>query len=92
MQNLSTLIHSISEYSKRRWLEKTGIHRFEHTFAKQWILNGGNVVTLSKMLGHSGLNITQNYINMLVPEIKMKVDKLDIIATYQSEYIKLNGK
>lgn len=88
----STLIHSISEYNKSRGIEKTGIHRFRHTFAKQWILNGGNVVTLSKMLGHSGLDITQNYINMLVSEIKREVDKLDIIATYQSEYIKLNHK
>ena len=88
----STIIQSMTEYNKSKGIEKTGIHRFRHTFAKQWILNGGNVVTLSKMLGHSGLDITQNYINMLVSDIKREVDKLDIIATYQSEYIKLNHK
>lgn len=53
----STLIHSIAEYNKRRGIEKTGIHRFRHTFSKQCILNGGNVVTMSKMLGHSSLDI-----------------------------------
>ena len=32
------------DYNKSRGVETTGIHRYRHTFAKQWILNGGNVV------------------------------------------------
>ena len=57
------------DYNKRRGIETTGIHRYRHTFAKQWIINGGNVVVLSQILGHSSLSITQNYINLLVYEI-----------------------
>ena len=34
-------------YNKSRGIQQTGIHRYRHTFAKQWVLNGGNVVTLS---------------------------------------------
>ena len=49
----STCYHMLYEYNKRRGVETTGIHRYRHTFARQWILNGGNVVSLSRLLGHS---------------------------------------
>ena len=53
----STCYHKLYEYNKKRDVETTGIHRYRHTFAKQWILSGGNVVSLSKLLGHSSLDI-----------------------------------
>ena len=37
----STCYHMLYEYNKRRGVETTGIHRYRHTFAKQWILSGG---------------------------------------------------
>ena len=42
----STHYHQLAEFNKSRGVETTGIHRYRHTFAKQWILSGGNVVTL----------------------------------------------
>ena len=73
------------EYNKRRGVNKTGIHRYRHTFAKQWIINGGNVVSLSKLLGHSSLDITQNYINLLVSDIAKQVDELNVLDTFYSK-------
>ena len=64
---------------------KTGIHRFRHTFAKKWITLGGSVVTLQKILGHSSLNITQNYINLLVEDIKRDVDKYNILEEFNKD-------
>ena len=80
--NKSTSYHMLYEYNKRRGVETTGIHRYRHTFAKQWILNGGNVVSLSKMLGHSSLQITQNYINLLVSDVAT-INLLDKFAPPQ---------
>lgn len=60
----STLTHTILDYNRKRGVEKAGSHRYRHTFAKKWVLIGGNVVTLQKVLGHSSLQITQNYINL----------------------------
>ena len=54
----STCYHMLYEYNKRRGVETTGVHRYRHTFAKQWILNGGNVVSLSKILGHTNASFT----------------------------------
>ena len=50
-------------------LEFLGTGRYRHTF-KQWIINGGNVVSISKLLGYSSLEITQNYINLRKDDIQ----------------------
>ena len=80
----STSYHMLYEYNKRRGVETTGIHRYRHTFAKQWILNGGNVVSLSKMLGHSNLQITQNYINLLVSDVAKEVETINLLDKFAS--------
>ena len=82
--NKSTSYHMLYEYNKRRGVETTGIHRYRHTFAKQWILNGGNVVSLSKMLGHSSLQITQNYINLLVSDVAKEVETINLLDKFAS--------
>ena len=61
----STVYHSFNDYNKNRGVEKTGMHRYRHTFAKKWVLLGGNVVTLQKILGHSSLDITQKYLSFI---------------------------
>ena len=78
----STCYHMLYEYNKRRGVETTGIHRYRHTFAKQWIINGGNVVSLSKLLGHSSLDITQNYINLLVSDVAKQVDEFNVLDQF----------
>jgi len=78
----STCYHMLYEYNKRRGVETTGIHRYRHTFAKQWILNGGNVVSLSKILGHSSLQITQNYINLLVSDVSKEVATINLLDKF----------
>ncbi|MBE7052785.1 MAG: site-specific integrase [Ruminococcaceae bacterium] len=78
----STCYQRLYEYNKRRGVETTGIHRYRHTYAKQWILNGGNVVTLSKLLGHSSLQITQNYINLLVSDIAEQVNEINLLDKF----------
>jgi integrase/recombinase XerD len=82
--NKSTSYHMLYEYNKRRGVETTGIHRYRHTFAKQWILNGGNVVSLSKILGHSSLQITQNYINLLVSDVSKEVENIQLLNKFTS--------
>lgn len=78
----STCYHMLYVYNKRRGVKTTGIHRYRHTFAKQWILNGGNVVTLSQLLGHSSLQITQNYINLLVSDVAREVNELNLLDKF----------
>lgn len=85
----SSIYHQVYEYNKSRGIEKTGMHRYRHTFAKKWVTMGGNVVTLQRILGHSSLAITQNYLNILISDMKKDVDEFNILREFKRESIKL---
>lgn len=74
------------DYQHSRGLEKTGVHRFRHTFAKKWVLLGGSVVTLQKILGHSSLDITENYLNLLTSDLQRDMDNFNILRSLKQEY------
>lgn len=74
------LINAISKYNKRRGVEKTSIHLFRHTFAKSWILSGGDLFSLQKMLGHSSLDMVKNYANLYSRDIKDKAEEFSFLS------------
>lgn len=43
------------------------IHDLRHTFASHFMMNGGDIYDLQKILGHSSLEMTQRYAH-LAPE------------------------
>ena len=43
------------------------------------------MVSLSKLLGHSSLDITQNYINLLVSDIAKQVDEFNVLGKFYSK-------
>ena len=52
-----------------RLREKTGIsrlhaHLFRHTFAVNYLVNGGDLMTLKLMLGHTRLEVTEKYLHL----------------------------
>jgi site-specific recombinase XerD len=52
--------------------EKVSSHTWRHTFAKNYLLNGGDVFSLQKIMGHADLDTTRQYLNLNVEEIKMQ--------------------
>jgi len=63
----------------KRMGKKTGIknvrlspHTFRHTFAKMWILNGGDIFTLQKILGHTTMDMVRNYVNLASSDIQIQ--------------------
>lgn len=71
---------AIANYNKSRHVEKTSVHLFRHTFAKKWILDGGDLLQLQKMLGQSSLKMVQHYSNLYASDIKVQAEQHAAIA------------
>lgn len=57
--------------------EKVSCHTWRHTFAKNFLLNGGDIFSLQKILGHSDIATTKGYLNLNEKEIKMQHAKFN---------------
>lgn len=54
--------------------KKVTPHKFRHSFATHMLQNGGNVVAIQKLLGHTSLNTTQIYTHYSVDELRDMYD------------------
>lgn len=52
--------------------EKISSHTWRHTMAKNYLLNGGDIFSLQKILGHSNITTTKGYLNLNDKEIKLQ--------------------
>ena len=73
---------SIAQYNKRRKVEKTSIHAFRHTFAKNYIMNGGNPAKLQKLLNHKTIDMTMKYVALYSGEIGVDIDKFNPLDNF----------
>ena len=68
------LKNAVRGYNESRGVNKTSIHLFRHTFAKKWIMSGGDIFRLQKLLGHSSLDIVKEYVNIFGADLKVQYD------------------
>jgi len=68
---------AIRNYNLSRGVEKISIHLFRHTFAKMYIVAGGDPFRLQKLLGHSDLTMTKRYVALYGTDLKAQYDKLN---------------
>ncbi|MEN6358086.1 MAG: tyrosine-type recombinase/integrase [Armatimonadota bacterium] len=80
---VSTLGTALDRHRLREIIEQrcelakiTGVrcspHTFRHTFAVQYLRNGGDVFSLQKMLGHSSLDMTRKYAELSQTDVMDK--------------------
>jgi integrase len=48
---------------------KVGPHTLRHTFGRQWIMAGGDLVSLQRILGHSNIQTTRIYVDLNTADI-----------------------
>ncbi|MCM1526700.1 MAG: tyrosine-type recombinase/integrase [Bacteroides sp.] len=75
--SIRTYQQLVRRYNRKRGVEKTSCHTFRHSFAKNWVISGGDVFRLQKLLGHSDLTVTKEYISMFGQDLQMDFEKFN---------------
>jgi integrase/recombinase XerD len=80
----------------RRYGRKAGFtsircspHTFRHSFAKHYLLNGGDIFSLQRILGHSSLASVRMYLNLFATDIKkqhLRFSPVDNLAPTLTNY------
>ena len=56
------------------------LHAFRHTFAVNYLRKGGSVFHLQKVLGHSTLEMTRRYANLMTEDLQAIHQKVTLLA------------
>ena len=56
-----------------------GWHRLRHTFATNYLRQGGDIVRLSMVLGHTQITTTQRYLHLLTEDLSASHQKVSIL-------------
>jgi len=51
-------------------------HQFRHSFAVNWLRCGGELVVLSRMLGHSNIQSTMEYLKIVPLDVGKELLKI----------------
>ncbi len=62
----------LNRIGKNADVAKCHAHRFRHTFAINYLMNGGDGFSLQRLLGHSDLDMTKMYLNIAKFDIAEK--------------------
>ena len=68
--NRHRLLDLLQTIGDRAGVRDITIHRFRHTFAIEYLRNGGDPYTLQKLLGHSTLDMVKRYLAIVQADIE----------------------
>ena len=62
--------------ARRQHAQKLHPHICRHTFSVRYLVNGGDVFSLQKILGHTSLDMTRKYVNLASGDVKRNAPPL----------------
>lgn len=61
-------------------------HTFRHTFAKKYIMNGGDIFTLKSILGHERIETTELYVELFARDLQIQHEKFSPIEHLADDF------
>ena len=83
---------SFERLCARVGVECRGIHGLRHTFSTEYIKNSGDVFSLSKILTHNSIQITQQYIHLANIDIANKIQNFAMLDHISKSSTKITKK
>ena len=77
--------YNVQHYNLNRNVALTSCHAFRHTFAKMWVMNNGDVFRLQKMMGHSTISVTKEYVDMFGTDLQKDFEKFNPLDTMEEK-------
>jgi integrase/recombinase XerD len=59
------------------------LHAFRHTFAVNYLRRGGSVFHLQKVLGHSTVEMTRRYANLVIADLQAVHERVSLLSSPQ---------
>ena len=66
--------------------ERVSSHTIRHTFAKSFLLNGGDIFTLQRLMGHEDISTTKKYISLNDNDIRVQNDRYNPLENDRWRY------
>lgn len=83
----------MARYNQRRGVTKTSVHIYRNTFAKYWILQGGDLLRLQKILGHKKLDMVLEYVDMYGRDLQKNFDNYNPLSAFaKGEHISIKNR
>ena len=83
--------NAIYRYNRRHGVQRTSLHQFRNTFVRKYLENGGDILRLKELLGHSSLRMVQQYAALYGSDLKRDYDRLNPLTNFanQKKHLKL---
>lgn len=66
----AALLHMVNRCAERAGVARANIHKFRHTFAINFLRNGGSVLELQRLLGHEQLDTVRIYASLTEADLQ----------------------
>lgn len=77
------LLRIVQRLGKRASISNAYIHRFRHTFAINFLRNGGNALELKRLLGHTSLDMVERYVAIARVDIERAHKKASPVTNWR---------
>jgi integrase/recombinase XerD len=88
----SSVYHDVQFFNEARGITQNGLHKFRHSFARSFILSGGDPFRLQRLLGHSTLDMTKRYVQLYDRDMLEGIEKFNLLEkiTNNAQKVKMN--